>query len=133
MSPCSGKAVLAAGRRLGVLVASACVGVAAGRPVRVNLVSPAGVKIPSWWSLPCFREPVRPHDSEEAANAARSAAGGGSFVDPEVVARLVAFVAGPDAAHIIGTELPVGDRCALQSSRARRRPWSMPNRSAIVP
>ena len=87
--------------------------VTAGLPIRINLVSPAGVKTPMWSSLPFFQELVKEHGSEDAAYAALSATGGGTFVDAGVVASAVCFLAGSDAAHITGVELPVDDGYTL--------------------
>ena len=86
---------------------------AAGWPIRINLVSPAGVRTPMWSSMPCFRDLVAQHGSEDAAYAALSAAGSGTFVEADVVARAVCFLAGTGASHITGAELPVDDGYTL--------------------
>ncbi|HYC33113.1 MAG TPA: SDR family oxidoreductase, partial [Gemmatimonadales bacterium] len=85
----------------------------AGLEIRVNLVSPAGVKTPMWSSMPFFQALVREHGSEEAAYAALSAGGGGRFLEPDAVARVVVFLAGDDARHITGVELPVDEGWVL--------------------
>ena len=81
----------------------------AGHPIRVNLVSPAGVKTPMWSAMPFFQALVREHGSEDAAYAAMSAQGGGRFLEPDAVARVVAFLASDDARHITGAEVPVDE------------------------
>jgi NAD(P)-dependent dehydrogenase (short-subunit alcohol dehydrogenase family) len=84
-----------------------------GVPVRVNLVSPAGVKTPMWSGMPFFQQLVREHGSEEAAYEAMSAAGGGRFLEPDEVAQVVVFLAGDTARHITGAELPIDDGYVL--------------------
>jgi NAD(P)-dependent dehydrogenase (short-subunit alcohol dehydrogenase family) len=81
--------------------------------VRINVVSPAGVKTPMWSTMPFFQELVRTHGSEDAAYAAMEAGGGGRFIEPDVVARVVCFLAGDDAQHITGVEVPVDDGYVL--------------------
>jgi NAD(P)-dependent dehydrogenase (short-subunit alcohol dehydrogenase family) len=86
---------------------------AAGRPIRVNLVSPAGVKTPLWRSMPFFRDLVEKTGSEEAAFAAMGAAGGGSFAEPEEVARVVCFLASDAASRVTGVDLLADDGYVL--------------------
>lgn len=86
---------------------------AAGLAIRINLVSPAGVKTPMWGSMPFFQELVAKTGSEELAYAEMSKAGGGSFIEPDNVARVVCFLASDDARHITGVELPVDDGYVL--------------------
>ena len=85
----------------------------AGLAIRINLVSPAGVRTPMWRAMPFFQELVREHGSEAAAYDAMAAAGGGRFLEPEVVAGAVCFLASDAAAHITGAELPVDDGYVL--------------------
>ena len=85
----------------------------AGFAIRINLVSPAGVRTPMWRAMPFFRELVLEHGSEAAAYAAMAAAGGGRFLEPEVVAAAVCFLASDEAAHVTGAELPVDDGYVL--------------------
>lgn len=79
----------------------------AGLKIRINLVSPAGVKTPMWSSMPFFQDLARNLGTEEAAYASMAGAGGGRFIDPDAVAQAVCFLAGPGAEHITGVELPV--------------------------
>ena len=81
----------------------------AGWPIRINLVSPAGVKTSMWRTMPFFQELVREHGSEDAAFAAMTKAGGGEFVEPEAVARVACFLLTDAAQHITGVDLPVDD------------------------
>ena len=81
--------------------------------IRINVASPAGVKTPMWSTMPFFQELVRAHGSEDAAYAAMEASGGGRFIEPDTVARVVCFLAGDDAQHITGVEVPVDDGYVL--------------------
>ncbi len=81
--------------------------------IRINVVSPAGVKTPMWSTMPFFQELVRTHGSEDAAYAAMEAAGGGRFIEPDAVARVVCFLAGDEAQHITGVDVPVDDGYVL--------------------
>jgi 2-keto-3-deoxy-L-fuconate dehydrogenase len=78
-----------------------------GIPIRVNLVSPAGVRTPMWSTMPFFQELVREHGSESAAFEALESEGGERFAEPEEVARSVLFLVSDAATHITGVELPV--------------------------
>lgn len=75
--------------------------------IRVNAVSPAGVKTPLWGSMPFFQELVQQTGSEEGAYAAMERQGGGKFLAPEEVAHAIRFLASDEAAHITGVDLPV--------------------------
>jgi len=77
-----------------------------GLPIRINLVSPAGVRTPMWRTMPFFRELVATQGSEDAAFAAL-AGPGGRFAEPEEIAQVVLFLVSDRAGHITGVELPV--------------------------
>jgi NAD(P)-dependent dehydrogenase (short-subunit alcohol dehydrogenase family) len=85
----------------------------AGLPIRINIVSPAGVKTPMWSSMPFFQDLVRQHGSEDAAYAAMTKAGGGQFIEPEAVARVVCFLASHEAQHVTGVDLTIDDGYVL--------------------
>jgi 3(or 17)beta-hydroxysteroid dehydrogenase len=85
----------------------------AGLAIRVNLVSPAGVKTPMWRSMSFFQELTRKLGSEEAAYDAMATGGGGRFIEPDEVARVVCFLASENAQHVTGVELPVDDGYVL--------------------
>lgn len=77
-----------------------------GVPIRVNVVSPGGVKTPLWRRMPFFQDLVAQHGSEEAAFAALSG-DGPPFADPEDVARLVCFLTSSAARQITGVDVLV--------------------------
>jgi NAD(P)-dependent dehydrogenase (short-subunit alcohol dehydrogenase family) len=86
---------------------------AAGYAIRVNLVSPAGVKTAMWRSMPFFQELVAKLGSEDAAYDAMSQGGGGTFIDPDDVARVVCFLASDQAPHVTGVDIPVDNGYVL--------------------
>ena len=80
-----------------------------GLPVRVNAVSPAGVKTAMWTRLPSFQALVAQHGSEEAAfQALEAGPGGGRFAEPEEVARPILLPGSGEAGRITGVGLSVG-------------------------
>ena len=85
----------------------------AGLAIRINLVSPAGVKTPMWRSMPFFQELTHKLGSEEAAYDSLASSGGGRFIEPGAVARVVCFLASDQAEHVAGVELPVDDGYVL--------------------
>jgi NAD(P)-dependent dehydrogenase (short-subunit alcohol dehydrogenase family) len=76
-------------------------------PIRINVVSPAGVKTPMWQTMPFFQDLTRQHGSEDAAFAALEADGSGRFAEPEEIAQSVLFLVSDAASHVTGVELPV--------------------------
>jgi 3(or 17)beta-hydroxysteroid dehydrogenase len=76
-------------------------------PIRINVVSPAGVRTPMWRTMPFFQDLTREHGSEDAAFAVLEAQGGGRFAEPEEIAESVLFLVSDAASHITGVELPV--------------------------
>jgi len=78
-----------------------------GLPIRVNVVSPAGVRTPMWSVMPFFQDLVAKLGSEDAAYASMTAAGGGVFVEPGQIAESVCFLASDAARHITGVEILV--------------------------
>lgn len=75
--------------------------------IRINVLSPAGVKTPMWRTMPFFQELVRQHGSEDGAFAALEAGSGGRFAEPEQIAQSILFLVSDAATHITGVELPV--------------------------
>jgi len=82
-------------------------------PIRINAVSPGGVKTPLWRAMAFFSDLVELHGSEEAAFAAMEAHGGDRFAEPEQVAEGVLFLVSDAASHITGVELPLDDGYTL--------------------
>ena len=76
----------------------------AGQGIRINVVSPAGVKTPMWSTMPFFQDLVRQHGSEEGAYAVLAGTGG-RFAEPEEVAESVCYLASDAARGITGIEL----------------------------
>ena len=76
-------------------------------PIRINVVSPGGVKTPMWRAMPFFQDLIRQLGSEDAAFAALEAVAGGRFAEPEEIAQSVLFLVSDAAGHITGVELPV--------------------------
>ena len=78
-----------------------------GIAVRINTLSPGGVRTSLWRAMPFFRDLVEVHGSEEGAFAAMEAHGGDRFASPEEIAESVLFLVSDSASHITGAELPV--------------------------
>ena len=98
----------AAVRMLARVVAKECL--SSGAPVRVNTISPAGVRTPMWSSLPFFQEMVGRLGSEDAAyRELGSAPGSSRFASPEEIASAVCYLASDNAAMITGTDLVIDD------------------------
>lgn len=107
--PAAGAAAYSASKAaVGMLVRTAAKECAAYHPpIRINCVSPGGVRTPLWTTMPFFQALVRERGSEDAAFAALEAEGGGPFATPDEVANAVLFLLSDEAAHITGIELPV--------------------------
>jgi NAD(P)-dependent dehydrogenase (short-subunit alcohol dehydrogenase family) len=82
-------------------------------PVRINAVSPGGVKTPLWNAMPFFEKLVEEHGSEEAAFAAMEAHSGDRFASPGQIAEAVLFLVSEAACHITGVELAIDDGYTL--------------------
>jgi NAD(P)-dependent dehydrogenase (short-subunit alcohol dehydrogenase family) len=78
-----------------------------GLPIRINVVSPAGVRTPMWSSMPFFQDLVEERGSVSAAFEALESDGGERFAEPEEIARSLLFLVSDAASHINGVELPV--------------------------
>jgi len=77
----------------------------AGWPIRVNVLSPGGVRTPLWRTMPFFQALVEEHGSEGAAFHALTQPGE-RFADADDVAALLAFLVSPDAAHLNAADIP---------------------------
>jgi NAD(P)-dependent dehydrogenase (short-subunit alcohol dehydrogenase family) len=76
--------------------------------IRVNVVTPGGVKTPMWESMSFFQKLVARHGGNEQAFAAMA---GGSvsnrFSSPEDIARTIVFLASDESAHLTGVEFVI--------------------------
>jgi NAD(P)-dependent dehydrogenase (short-subunit alcohol dehydrogenase family) len=74
--------------------------------VRVNAVSPGGVKTPMWESMEFFRELIARHGGpEKAFEAMAGDVPSHQFYSPEDVARTILYLASDESAHLTGTEV----------------------------
>jgi NAD(P)-dependent dehydrogenase (short-subunit alcohol dehydrogenase family) len=74
--------------------------------VRVNVVTPGGVRTPMWRTMDFFRDLVAGHGGEEGAFAAvEGPVPSQQFFAAEEVARTVLFLASDESAHLSGVEV----------------------------
>lgn len=73
--------------------------------VRVNVVSPGGVKTPMWEKVDFFRALVKEHGSAEAAFAAMANTPSEQFFSAEEVAESILFLASDASKHVTGVEI----------------------------
>jgi NAD(P)-dependent dehydrogenase (short-subunit alcohol dehydrogenase family) len=74
--------------------------------VRVNVVTPGGVKTPMWRAMDFFRELAAEHGGEEGAFAALAGpAPSQQFFTAAEVARTVLYLASDESSHLSGVEL----------------------------
>lgn len=78
----------------------------AGNGVRVNVVTPGGVRTAMWEQMDFFKELVEQHGSVEKAFAAiEGQAPSQRFFAPEEVARTILYLAADESAHLTGVEI----------------------------
>ena len=76
--------------------------------IRVNLVTPGGVKTPMWESMGFFQELVVKHGGTEQAFAAMAGTPAShQFSSPEEIARTILYLASDESAHLTGLELVI--------------------------
>jgi NAD(P)-dependent dehydrogenase (short-subunit alcohol dehydrogenase family) len=76
--------------------------------IRVNLVTPGGVKTPMWESMGFFQELVTKHGGKEEAFAAMAGASASNqFSSPEDIAQTILYLASDESAHLTGVELVI--------------------------
>jgi NAD(P)-dependent dehydrogenase (short-subunit alcohol dehydrogenase family) len=78
----------------------------AGNGVRVNVVTPGGVKTPMWLAMDFFRKLADEHGGAEGAFAALAGSvPSHQFFTAEEVARTVLYLASDESSHLSGVEL----------------------------
>jgi NAD(P)-dependent dehydrogenase (short-subunit alcohol dehydrogenase family) len=82
-------------------------------PIRINTVSPGGVRTPLWETMPFFQELVRKHGSPDEAFAVLEAEGGSRFLDPEEVAQSILFLVSDASSGVTGVDLAIDDGYVL--------------------
>jgi NAD(P)-dependent dehydrogenase (short-subunit alcohol dehydrogenase family) len=76
--------------------------------IRVNCVSPSGVKTPMWRSMSFFQELVHKSGSEEAAfHTMAEKLLERRFADPEEIAAAILYLASDESRFVTGTELVI--------------------------
>jgi 3(or 17)beta-hydroxysteroid dehydrogenase len=79
-----------------------------GDKIRINTVSPSGVKTPMWTSMPFFQELMAKEGSEEAAfRAMAQALQNGRFAEPEEIALAILYLASDESLFVTGTDLVI--------------------------
>jgi NAD(P)-dependent dehydrogenase (short-subunit alcohol dehydrogenase family) len=77
-----------------------------GNGVRVNVVTPGGVKTPMWLAMEFFRELAAEHGGAEGAFAAMAGSiPSQQFFPAEEVARTILYLASDESSHLTGVEL----------------------------
>jgi NAD(P)-dependent dehydrogenase (short-subunit alcohol dehydrogenase family) len=98
---CASKAAI---RMFSKVVAIECADNNSG--IRVNTVTPGGVRTPMWEEEEFFRALVDEHGGSEAAFAAlEGEARSHQFFSPEAVAETILYLASDDASHLTGVEI----------------------------
>jgi NAD(P)-dependent dehydrogenase (short-subunit alcohol dehydrogenase family) len=78
--------------------------------IRVNVVTPGGVKTPMWESMDFFQELVAKHGGREQAFAAMAGSSASNrFSAPEDIARTILFLASDESAYLNGVELVIAE------------------------
>jgi NAD(P)-dependent dehydrogenase (short-subunit alcohol dehydrogenase family) len=76
--------------------------------IRVNVVTPGGVKTPMWESMGFFQELVAKQGGREAAFAAMAGTSASNqFSSPEDIAQTILYLASDESAHLTGVELVI--------------------------
>jgi NADP-dependent 3-hydroxy acid dehydrogenase YdfG len=76
--------------------------------IRVNVVTPGGVKTPMWESMEFFRNLVSQHGGiEQAFEAMAGTSPSNQFTSPEDIARTILYLASDESAHLTGVELVI--------------------------
>src|SRR5262249_5034629 len=80
-----------------------------GDKIRVNAVSPSGVKTPMWKTMPFFQDLMAKEGGEEAAFRAmeRASPSSGRFALPEEIALAILYLASDESRLVTGTDLVI--------------------------
>jgi NAD(P)-dependent dehydrogenase (short-subunit alcohol dehydrogenase family) len=80
-----------------------------GDRIRINTVSPSGVKTPMWKTMPFFQDLIAREGSEEAAFQAMAKAGPahGRWAMPEEIALGILYLASDESLFVTGTDLVI--------------------------
>jgi NAD(P)-dependent dehydrogenase (short-subunit alcohol dehydrogenase family) len=82
----------------------------AGTGIRINLVTPGGVKTPMWETMDFFRTLITEHGGTEGAFAALAGTTPShQFSTPEDVARTILYLASDESSHLTGVELVIAN------------------------
>jgi NAD(P)-dependent dehydrogenase (short-subunit alcohol dehydrogenase family) len=74
--------------------------------IRVNLVTPSGVKTPLWQTMDFFQQLIAQHGGTEQAFAAMTGSTGSQqFFSAEEVARTILYLASDESSHLNGVEI----------------------------
>jgi 3(or 17)beta-hydroxysteroid dehydrogenase len=96
----------AAVRHFSKIAAIECADAKSG--IRVNVVTPGGVKTPIWESMDFFRDLISQHGGLEQAFAAMAGTSPSKqFTSPEDIARTILYLASDESAHLTGIELVI--------------------------
>jgi 3(or 17)beta-hydroxysteroid dehydrogenase len=77
-----------------------------GDSIRINCISPSGVRTPMWKTMPLFLELIAKEGSEEAAFLAmEKLSPHGRWASPEEVASAILYLASDESAFVTGTNL----------------------------
>lgn len=94
----------AAVRHLSRVAAIECADAKKG--IRVNVVTPSGVKTPMWETMDFFKQLVNQHGgTEEAFAAMAGTAGSHQFFTSEDVAKTIVYLASDESSHLNGVEI----------------------------
>jgi len=99
---CASKAAV---RMFSKTVALECL--AAGLKIRVNVVSPGGVKTPIWEKMDFWPGLVAEHGGEEAAWKALAGSSADAFFSPDEIASAILFLASDESLYMNATELVI--------------------------
>ena len=80
---------------------------AAGLKIRVNVVSPGGVKTPIWEGMDFWPGLVAQHGSEEGAWKALAGPSLDGFFSPDEIAQVILFLASDESSYMNAGELVV--------------------------